>query len=246
MKGDLNTVIVTGGSRGIGKAIVRNLVLSGFNVHIIARNRKTILDTIREIDCPGKLDFSTLDLMEKKEIKSFCENFQGSIYGLVNNAGMWCEELLGDQDIEDWGKIINLNLSGTYYLTKGIFHKIISGGRIVNISSQLGTGGREGFGAYSASKHGVIGLTKCWALEAINREITVNAVCPGWVRTESNLIELKEKAHRESTSFDEIYQNLCRTLPLRRFIEPEEVASLVGFLVSNQASGISGQIYEIK
>lgn len=101
-------------------------------------------------------------------------------------------------------------------------------------------------GAYAASKHAVIGLTRCWALELGTRAITVNAVCPGWVNTESNQVGIKEWAEKEGLSLEEKIKEIANPLTLHRFISPEEVASLVGFLIGSTSSGITGQVYEIK
>jgi 3-hydroxybutyrate dehydrogenase len=101
-------------------------------------------------------------------------------------------------------------------------------------------------GVYAASKHAVIGLTRCWALELGTRAITVNAVCPGWVNTESNQVEIKEWAEKEGLSLEDKIKEIADPLTLHRFIEPEEVASLVGFLIGSTGGGITGQVYEIK
>lgn len=141
---------------------------------------------------------------------------------------------------------MKLNVEGLYFLTKGLQRWIVNNGRIINIASQLGTGGRAGMGAYAASKHAVIGLTRCWALELGEKGITVNAVCPGWVNTELNRVEIRQKAKEQGTSFENKFQEIANPLTLRRFIEPEEVAQLVAFLVDTTGSGITGQAYEIK
>jgi NAD(P)-dependent dehydrogenase (short-subunit alcohol dehydrogenase family) len=239
-------VLVTGGSRGIGYAISQELLISGFSVHLIARNDEALERAADNLGKDGPVTWTKLDLSERRQIEEFAGSWARPVYGLVNNAGMWSEERLDEEDTGNWSKIIDLNLSGTYWLTKKMCPFISTGGRIVNISSQLGSAGRAGLGAYSASKHGVIGLTHCWALELAERGITVNAVCPGWIRTESNLLELADKAVEQGRSSLDLYNSLCRTLLLGRFIEPQEVACLVSFLLSTKSSGISGQIYHIK
>ncbi|MFH1354356.1 MAG: SDR family oxidoreductase [bacterium] len=243
---DKKLVVVTGASRGIGFAITKNLLQNGFQVHMIAHQEDGLKRAQETLQDYGEIDYSVLDLSRRDEIKKFCQNWSEKIYGLVNNAGRWAEERLDKPDSGIWDPIMKLNVEGLYFLTKGLQGHIVKGGRIVNISSQLGTSGRAGMGIYSASKHAVIGLTRSWALELGNREITVNAVCPGWVNTESNRIEIGERAAEESVSLEEKMSEITKPLTLHRFIEPEEIANLVTFLVKPSSGGITGQVYEIK
>jgi NAD(P)-dependent dehydrogenase (short-subunit alcohol dehydrogenase family) len=238
------TVIVTGGSRGIGFATSKKLLSEGFRVHLIARGKQGLSHAHQEL---GDMVTSTsLDLSDRKEINDFAASWTEPIWGIVNNAGIWAEERLDEADRDVWDPILRLNLEGTYFLTKSMQAKVLDGGRIVNVASQLGTGGRAGFGAYCATKHGIIGLTRCWALELGRRGICVNAVCPGWVRTESNLIEIDQRALEEGKMPNAKLSEIAHELVLGRFIEPEEVASLISFLVGKDGSGVTGQVYEIK
>lgn len=239
-------VIVTGASRGIGFAIARDLLQNGFKVHMIARQEDGLKNAKETLQVNGDVSYSVLDLSKRSEVQTFCREWAKKIYGLVNNAGRWAEERLDEPDSDIWDPIIKLNVEGLYFLTKGLQEHIVNEGRIVNISSQLGTSGRAGMGIYSASKHAVIGLTRSWALELGDREITVNAVCPGWVNTESNRVEIKLWAAEEGMPFDEKLDEIAKPLILHRFIEPEEVANLVTFLIKPTGSGITGQAYEIK
>ena len=239
-------VIVTGASRGIGFAIAKNLLQNGFKVHLLAHQKAGLKRAQEALQEYGDVDYSVLNLSIRKEVQGFCQNWSGEIHGLVNNAGRWAEERLDDPDSGIWDPIMRLNVEGLYFLTKGLQDCIVNEGRIVNISSQLGTSGRAGMGIYSASKHAVIGLTRSWALELGDRAITVNAVCPGWVKTESNRVEIKERAVQENISFEDKMEEISKHLTLNRFIEPEEVANLVTFLIKPTSSGITGQVYEIK
>lgn len=243
---DHKTVIVTGANRGIGFAITRLLLSRGFSVHMIARDVRLLKEVRTKLKHYGKLDFSVVDLSSREEIEKFAYIWDKKIWGLVNNAGRWAEERIDEPDKNIWDSIMRLNVDGTYFLTKYLQKWIVREGRIVNISSQLGTGGRVGMGAYTASKHAVIGLTKCWALELGNRGITVNAVCPGWVDTESNRIEIRQSAKELDISYAQKLSQLAKPLTLGRFITPEEVANVICFLISKEGSGVTGQIYEIK
>jgi len=243
---DRKLVVVTGASRGIGYAIAKNLLQSGFGVHMIAHQKDSLKRAKEVLQEHGVINYSVLDLSKRSEVQTFCQSWSDKIYGLVNNAGRWAEERLDKPDSSIWDPIMKLNLEGLYFLTKGLQAHIVNRGRIVNISSQLGTSGRAGMGIYSASKHAVIGLTKCWALELGDRQIAVNVVCPGWVNTESNRVEIKEWAEKEKMSFEQKMEEIAKPLTLHRFIEPQEVASLVTFLVKPSGSGITGQVYEIR
>jgi NAD(P)-dependent dehydrogenase (short-subunit alcohol dehydrogenase family) len=239
-------IIVTGASRGIGRAIAEALIKDGFNVCITSIKEDEAKKAVEEMSVFGSVEYRIIDLRDRGEIKKFTSSWSKDLYGLVNNAGIWREERIDEEDKNIWDDIINLDLNGVYFLTKGLAPKITSPGRIVNISSQLGLGGRAGFGAYAAAKHGVIGLTRCWAQELGPKNITVNAVCPGWVKTQSNIDEIHEFAANENKTFEQKFSEIAATTIMNRFIEPSEVANLVSFLMSEKGSGVNGQAYEIK
>jgi 3-hydroxybutyrate dehydrogenase len=237
-------VLVTGGSKGIGRVIARAALIAGYAVHLLARDETRLREAHANLHQWGEVTYSTVDLADQRAVLEFCRKWREPIHGLVNNAGYWLEDPIEELDADLFTELLSVNLIAPYLLTKGLLTRIQSGGRIVNIASQLGTLGRERMGAYSATKHGLVGLTRCWAPEVAGREITVNAVCPGWVNTESNRIELAALGRGRTLEYE--MEAISRTLVLRRFVEPEEVAELVTFLLGRGASGISGQIYEIK
>ena len=239
-------IIITGGSRGIGKAISKKMLEQGYNVFICGRNEEGLKRTKREFSLIGGIDYFVLDISNREAVKNFATQWNRSLYGLINNAGAWKEERIDEPEKDIWDEMINLDLTGLYFLTKGLYPKITAPGRIINISSQLGLNGRAGFGPYAAAKHGVNGLTKCWAEELGGKGITVNSICPGWVKTQSNIDEIHLFAEAEGKTFEEKFREISDACLMKRFIEPEEVANLAAFLMSEEGSGICGKIYEIK
>ena len=239
------TAIVTGGSRGIGKAIAIELLKSGFHVYICARTLKDLKDSCSEISQFGEVDYFQLDITDNNQINNFLSKWNKTLNVLINNAGVHRVEKL-EEDFGAWEETINTNLHGVYYLTKGLLKWIPNGGSIINVSSKSGVKGDPGFGAYCASKHALLGLTKCWAQELWPKRITVNAICPGWVKTEVSTAYMKELAQKRNISEEELYKEISKSLDLGRFITPEEVAFLAAFLVSERARGITGQSYFIK
>ena len=239
-------IIVTGGSRGIGYAIAKKLLEQGYKVFICGRDKEKLEKARWELFLIGDVEYFVLDIANREAVKDFTANWDKPLFGLVNNAGIWKEERIDELEKGIWDEIINLDLSGLYFLTKGLYPKMTIPGRIINISSQLGLNGRAGFGTYSAAKHGVNGLTKCWAEELGPKGITVNSICPGWIKTQSNIDEIHLFAKNEGRTFDEKFKEISDTTLMKRFIEPEEVANLAVFLMSGEGSGICGKIYEIK
>jgi NAD(P)-dependent dehydrogenase (short-subunit alcohol dehydrogenase family) len=164
---------------------------------------------------------------------------------LVNNAGAGGGEPVAGSDIARWRRLIDTNLTGMYLVTREAVPIMRSGGRIVNLSSVLGRFGVPGYTAYCASKHGVIGFTRALALELAPQQITVNAICPGWVDTEMAAEGMRLGARAMGTTFENFREHALEAVPIKRIIQPEEVAELVKFLASPGASAITGQTYNI-
>jgi NAD(P)-dependent dehydrogenase (short-subunit alcohol dehydrogenase family) len=164
---------------------------------------------------------------------------------LVNNAGVGGGEPVAGSDIARWRRVIDTNVTGMYLVTREAVGLMRDGGRIVNISSVLGRFGVPGYTAYCASKHGVIGFTRALALELAPRQITVNALCPGWVNTEMAADGMRMGAAATGQTFEQFRDSALGAVPLKRIIEPEEVAELVRFLASPGAAAITGQTYNI-
>lgn len=235
-------VIVTGGSRGIGFSIAKKLLESDYSVCITGRHEDELKKSSDVLSQYGEVSYAVFDISDSDSVQTFADSVSGPLYALINNAGICkTQSLSGGETSDPWEEVLATNLSGPYFLTKAFVHKIEDGGRIVNISSQLGKEGRAGYSAYCASKFALIGLTKTWAKELGVRNITVNAVCPGWVRTDMGIRDLERLAVENGKTFDEYYKEICAPLELKRFTEPEEVAALVAFLVSKEASGVTGR-----
>ena len=243
--------IVTGGATGIGKAIGVNLAGNGAQVAIASRNPMRLE--------AAKIDFAKLglpvyalpmDVRKKGEIQRAVAQVAdkwGAIHILVNNAGISGLSRLDDPDDGMWYDILDTNLSGLYLITKAALKHMPDhcGGRIINISSVLGKFGVAGYAAYCATKHGMIGFTRALALEVVDRGITVNTVCPGWVDTEMARQGINESALNLGITPEQFKEQAVAGVPIRRFLAPDEVAELVCYLASDLAQGITGQAINI-
>ncbi|WP_448562368.1 SDR family NAD(P)-dependent oxidoreductase [Trichothermofontia sp.] len=222
--------IVTGGSRGIGAAVVQNLKHADWRVAAIATSEARLQTSPADL----KLVCDVTDLAQVKATLQRIVETYGHIDALINSAGIAGSNPLEPESDDDlWHCIVNVNLHGTYYLSKYALPYLVEGSRIINIASVLGLKGVPDQTAYCAAKHAVVGFTKSLALYTAPRRITVNAICPGWVQTdmaEARFIELG------LTPVD-----VMQTIPLGRIIQPHEVASLVMFLLSEAAANLTGQ-----
>ncbi|MBI5967641.1 MAG: SDR family oxidoreductase [Deltaproteobacteria bacterium] len=244
--------IVTGAGSGIGRAIALRLSLEGATIVAADLNGDAAEKLIEEIKGLGRRGLAVqVDVSSEKDVertvKETMDNF-AQIGILVNNAGTGSMGLIIDQSEEDWERPMRVNLRGTFLCCRTVAKEMIPRrrGRIVNIASIAGKSGEEFIGAYCASKFGVIGLTQALAKELGRYRITVNAVCPGYVWTpmwedlakwfKENFPSLADK------SLQDIFENRVKSVtPLRRPQTPEDIASLVAFLVSEEAGNITGQ-----
>jgi ketoreductase len=246
-----SVALVTGGGTGIGKAIARALAEKGARVAIASRNPSNLEATTNEFRAAGLSALPLrVDVKKKDEIEAAVARVReswGGIDILVNNAGVSGLNRMDDPDDRRWSEIIETNLTGAYLVTKVALQAMNGrkGGRIINISSVLGKFGVPGYSAYCASKHGLIGFTKALALELVGRDITVNAICPGWVETEMARQGIRETAAQEGMSAEEFQKAAIGRVPLGRFIGLEEVAGLALYLASPQAAGITGQAINV-
>jgi NAD(P)-dependent dehydrogenase (short-subunit alcohol dehydrogenase family) len=243
------TVVVTGGGRGIGRAIALSFAQPGAHVIITSRTASQLDQTAADIQARGAR--ATAIPMDVSDEASVAHGF-GTLHGrvkevhvLVNNAGVGGGEVVQGSDVARWKQTIGTNLIGMYLVTRQIIPLMAEGGRVINLSSVLGRFGAPGYTAYCASKHGVIGFTRALSLETLKRKITVNAVAPGWVETDMAVLGMTQGAAYAKTSFDEFKDRQIAAVPIKRMIDPGEVSALVQFLCGPDASAITGQTYNI-
>jgi NAD(P)-dependent dehydrogenase (short-subunit alcohol dehydrogenase family) len=241
--------LVTGGGRGIGRAIALALGGADTLVAVAGRTRSRLKDSVRALEKLGGLGLALeMDVTSEASVSRGLQALRdaaGYIDVLVNNAGVGGGEPIVDSEVVRWRQTVETNLTGTYLVSRAAVPLMSDGGRVINISSVLGRFGVPGYTAYCASKHGVIGFTRALALELAPQGIMVNAVCPGWVDTEMAADGMRRGAEAAGVSFEEFRDQAIGAVPIKRIIQPDEVAGLVGFLASTAASGVTGQTYNI-
>jgi NAD(P)-dependent dehydrogenase (short-subunit alcohol dehydrogenase family) len=242
---DGKVAFVTGASRGIGEAIARRFAAEGARVTLAARDLVACERIAADINRGGGDALAigcdvTLAVSFSSAIAETVAR-RGRIDILVNNAGLGGPTPLDDPDDSRWNSIIATNLTAVFRVTREAAPFIPQGGRIINLSSVVGRFGVAGLSAYSASKHGVIGLTRSLALELAPRQITVNAMCPGWVETNMAREGWKGLSRSGSRGKEDGREVAARMAPLGRVLEPDEVAGLAAYLASDDARSVTGQ-----
>lgn len=235
------TAFITGATRGIGKQIAIEFAKEGYNIAINYRDEnKQVLDTKSEIEkynvkcITVQGDVSNFD-DAKRCVEEIIKEL-GSIDVLVNNAGITRDMLILRMQKEDFESVINVNLIGTFNITKNVIPYMMKkrSGRIINIASVVGISGNAGQTNYAASKAGIIGFTKSLAKEVASRNILVNAVAPGFIQTDMTAV-LKEEVKNE----------IAKNIPLKRMGTAKDVANVIKFLASEESSYITGQVINI-
>ncbi len=237
---DGKVVLVTGGSRGIGRAIASSLAIEGATVVLAARDAGRLSEAVEGItSAGGRAESVSIDVADRSSVKAATARVletHGRIDGLVNNAGVTRDNLVLRMKDEDWQAVLATNLTGVFLCTQAVLRPMIKqrSGRIVNVTSVVGLMGNAGQANYAASKAGVVGFTKSVAREVASRGITVNAVAPGFIETDMT------EAVRNAAG-----DQIKKKIPVRRLGRPEDVANAVLFLVADEASYITGQVLRV-
>jgi NAD(P)-dependent dehydrogenase (short-subunit alcohol dehydrogenase family) len=242
--------VVTGGGKGIGRAIALELAARGAGVLVTGRDERPLAETVGEIASAGgrarHLVSDARDPAGAHEVAARVLRAWGRLDVVVANAGITGTTPMGEPaGLELARTIVETNLLGTYYLFDAAVAAMRGPGRLVAVSSVLGKMGVAGQGAYCASKAGIHGLVRAVAAEVGPRGITCNAVCPGWVDTEMARGRMQEIAGSRGTTYEATRREAAEAMPLKRFVDPEEVARFVAYLCSADAGAITGQALSI-
>lgn len=239
------TILITGAAKGIGRAVAEDFAANGDN-HLI----------LLDLDLPqlqawveeqqerikARVETHAANIADLPAMEAFFKQLGTQVRQvdvLVNSAGI-CNEN-EPEDLHNWHKVISVNLNGTFYVTSLCLALMPDRGRIINMSSILGRAGKVRNTAYCASKHGIVGMTKALALDLASRQITVNAILPAWIDTPMLQGELATQAAIAGLTQEQIVRNAKKKLPMRRFIQSEEVAAMVRYLASPEAGGVTAQ-----
>jgi 3-oxoacyl-[acyl-carrier protein] reductase len=232
--------LITGASQGIGRACALRLAKSGATLAVAARNQEKLAELVREIEASGgEASAFPVDVADEEQVKATFKSAigqLGKIDILINNAGITRDQLVMRMKRADWDSVLNTNLTSAYLCIQQVIGSMLKQrwGRIINITSVFGQTGQAGQANYAASKAGLIGLTMAIAREVASRNITCNAVAPGFIETAMT-----------SGFSDEFRQTALKAVPLGRVGTPEDVANAVAFLASEEASYITGHVLSV-
>jgi len=243
--------LVTGAGRGIGRSIALALAAAGADVAVSARSQAEIEQVAEQASALGRRALAIpCDVTDPAQVARLAEAATaelGQVDILVNNAGnAGSHKFVGHPD-ELWHRMLAINLTSVYYVTKAIVPQMVErrAGRIITIASIASKVGARYIAAYTAAKHGVLGLTRALAAELAPHSITVNAICPGYVDTPMTDGSVANIVRRTGMSAAQARETLARTSPQNRLIDPDEIAALVVYLALDSARGITGQAINV-
>ena len=243
--------VVTGAGRGIGRSIALALAQAGADVAVTARTQGEIEQLAAEIRAMGRQSLAVpCDVTDSEQVKHMASTLIDGLGGvdiLVNNAGNAGSHKFLNHPDELWYRMLSINLTSVYYVTKAFVPRLIEQrwGRIITIASMASRVGGSYIAAYTAAKHGVLGLTRALAVELLPYNITVNAICPGYVNTPMTDASVSNIAARTGMSEAQAREALEKSSPQKRLFEPEEIAAVAVFLAQDINKGITGQAINI-
>lgn len=241
------TAVVTGGGRGIGAAVARSLAKAGADVLVASRSKPSVDATASELRSLGVRAFSAvLDVSDEASVKAFAEEAEkslGKVDILVNNAGIASSAPIKKLTLEEWDRIMRVNATGVFLCTRAFISEMANKkwGRIVNVASIAARSGAPYVAAYTASKHAVLGFTRVAAAEYADKNVTVNAVCPGYVDTDMTTESVRSVAERSGLDSARALAAILTTARQRRLVTPAEVAHVVLSLCVEESAGVNGQ-----
>ena len=245
------TAMVTGGSRGIGRAIAEAFAAEGCQLFLNARDPDRLADTAADIvqTYGVHVNYAACDVTDGDGVRQMVGEAeeQAPIDILVNNAGIHIPSSFVDYTFEDFKAVVESNVYSVFHVTQAVLPAMIGRkkGRVINLASTAGKWGSRNQSAYNASKHAVVGITRCLGLEMAPHNVLVNAICPWIVNTDMATGFVDRHSKIAGASPEDLKAALNATVPLNRWIEPQEVAGLAVYLASDEASYINGQAWTV-
>ncbi len=237
-------VAITGASQGIGKGIAEVFSESNASLILLSRNKEKLIINSQKLNAK----YYILDVSKPSDVEKVFKEI-GHVDILINNAGVYFTSSVAEMDIKQWKELLDINLNGAMYCSKAVLNSMTKNksGRIINISSVSGKFGEAYSSAYNASKFGLIGFTQALAQEVAKYNITANAICPGWVKTQmaEDILKDEKYASLHGIPVHELKKVNIEAVPIGRYVHPKEVGYLTLYLASSYADAITGQSINI-